>query len=97
MRRQGRGEITSIKSLLDRYKQVLKPPQSSVVKEFAEVVSDLMQIEIKPKQVSYAVRDRVLFLKTPGLITQEIKLRKPEILAHLKGRLGEHHAPKDIQ
>lgn len=92
-----RGEgIKKLNSLFDKYKQTLKAPQGSVIQAFIEVVEDLLTIKVKKEQVTYSTTNKILTLKTGGPLKTEVQLHKKEILLHLKGRLGEKSAPKDI-
>lgn len=94
--RKSRGEITKLSTLFEKYKKILKAPQGSVVSSFCELVFELMTIEIEKTSVTYNVHTRVLHLKVSGPLKSEIKIRKNELLSHLKGRLGEQNAPKEI-
>ncbi len=94
--RKPRGEITKLSTLFEKYKKLLKAPQGSVIESFREVISELMLIEIPKGKITYSVHTRVLSVNVQGPLKSEIKLRKEEILAHLKGRLGEGSAPHEI-
>lgn len=92
-----RGEgIKNIGTLFERYKNILRAPQGTVVTTFQEVVEDLLGFKIKKEQCSYKVAARTLGLTLPGPLKTEIMLHKEEILAHIRGRLGDKSAPKDI-
>ena len=92
-----RGEgIKSLNSLFEKYKKTLKAPQGSVVAAFCEVVDDLYGWQITKEQVSYSVHNQTLHLTVSGILKTELKLKKKEILNHLKARLGEQNAPREI-
>lgn len=92
-----RGEgIKKVSDLFETYRKRLKAPQKTIVSSFQEVVRDLYGIEVKAEYVTYTPFSRTLSLKAPGTLKTEIILRKGEILAHIKGRLGVQNAPKDI-
>jgi len=91
-----RGEIIKVADLFEKYKKVLRAPQSSVVKEVIEVISDLTGISISPKYIKYAVHSKTISITAPATLKQEIKLHQAEILLHLKARLGEASVPKII-
>jgi hypothetical protein len=55
-----------------------------------------MEIQIEKSKITYNVHTRVLGVHVQGPLKSEIKLRKEEILSHLKGRLGESSAPTEI-
>lgn len=95
-RRNGRGEVVHISSLFDAYKKRLRPPQQSVIRVFIEVVDEVMGYNIPPDKVEYNVRNKVLSVRVPGMLRNELKLREGELLSHLKGRLGEVSAPERI-
>lgn len=94
--RKGSGGIVKLGDLFERYKQTLKAPEKTVIDCFKEVVEDVIGIPITEKQVRYNVHTKTLSLSVPGPLKSEIKLRKGEILSHMKGRIGEKSAPSDI-
>ncbi|MDC1205549.1 hypothetical protein N8083_01740 [Candidatus Pacebacteria bacterium] len=94
--RKGRGEIIKIGDLFEKYRKTLVAPQRTVIETFCEVVLELLSIEITKKSVKYSPSTRILSVGTGGPLKSEIKLHRTEILAHMKGRLGEKNAPKDI-
>ena len=92
-----RGEgITHVSKLFEKYMKTIKAPQGTVVKEFVDLVDDLCQIKIKPEQCTYSVATKTMKLTVSGMVKTEILLRKKEVLAHMKGRLGEKGAPTEI-
>lgn len=93
-RKGRRGEITKVGDLFEKYKTILKAPQGTVVKEFVEVVHDLLGIRIDRKYIKFSVTTKTLSLTAPSALKQEITLHKEEIILHLKARLGEKSAPK---
>lgn len=95
-RKGRRGEITKVGDLFEKYKTILKAPQGTVVKEFVEVVQDLLGIKIDRKYIKYSVTSKTLSLTAPSALKQEISFHKDEIILHLKARLGEKSAPKII-
>lgn len=96
MRKKGRGEIVRVSDLFSIYKNRLKAPESSVITCFQEVAQDLLGVSIEKERCNYSVTSRTLSLALTGPLKSEILLRKEEILAHLRGRLGERSAPKNI-
>jgi len=90
------GELKKVSDLFSKYREKLIAPQSSVVSALVEVVDDLMGIKIKPEQVDYSTSTRTLHLRLPAVLRQEIQRNKGDILLHLKGRLGERNAPKEL-
>ncbi len=92
-----RGEnIKKVGDLFAKYKQRLVAPEASVINSFVEVVQELLELDINPKKVSYSPSTRVISINGGGPLKTEIKLNQKEILAHLKGRLGEKSAPQTI-
>lgn len=94
--RKGRGEITKLSTLFEKYKKTLKAPQGVVTDCFREVVAELIKFDIPKQNVTYTVFSRTLSVRVQGPLKSEIQMRKKEILTHMKGRLGEQSAPKDI-
>lgn len=92
-----RGEGTKkIGDLFLKYQQNLKAPQSHVVANFCEVIEDLLEIKINPKEVKFSTYTKNITLTTKGALKSEILLHKDEILTHLKGRLGVKNTPQNI-
>lgn len=89
-------KTTNIKDLFDIYKKRLRAPQKTVINTFQEVVDDLLGVTIDEKTCEYTPANKTLKLAVGGPLKTEILLRKKEILSHLKGRLGERSAPKEI-
>ena len=89
-------KATKISDLFEKYKNTLKAPQGVVIDDFREVIEDLLGVPVKKEQIKYTVYSRTLSINVGGPLKSEIKLRKKEILNHLKGRLGENSAPLDI-
>jgi hypothetical protein len=94
--RKGRGEITKLSSLFEKYTKLLKAPQGVVVDAFREVVQDVLNLDIPKEKITYTVRSRTLSVAVFGPRKSEIQLHKREIISHLKGRLGEQSAPLEI-
>jgi len=95
MRKRG-GELKKVSDLFSKYRERLVAPQSSVVAVFLEVVEDLMGFAVKSERVSYSPGTKTIYLSVPSVLKQEILRNKKDILNHLKGRLGEKSAPKEI-
>jgi len=89
-------KATKISDLFEKYKKTLKAPQGIVVDCFREVVEEVIGLPIRKESVRYTVYNKTLSVSVPGPLKSEIKLRKSEILSHMKGRLGEQSAPLDI-
>lgn len=89
-------ELKKVSSLFDKYKKTLAAPEASVVSAFVEVVDDLLGISCQKTQVRYNPSTKTLSFLGNGVLRGECKTREAEILAHLKGRLGEKGAPKSI-
>lgn len=94
--RKGRGEIIKLSSLFEKYKKTLKAPQGAVIDCFTEVIEDVIGVSIAKESISYTVHSRTLSVRVSGPLKSEIQLRNREIIAHMKGRLGEQNAPLKI-
>ena len=94
--RKGRGEIIKLSTLFEKYKKTLKAPQVIVIDCFCEVIEELLKYPISKEKVKYLVHTKTLKINAPGPLKSEIQLRKKEIIAHMKGRLGEQSAPCEI-
>lgn len=94
--RKGRGEVKKVGDLFEKYRRTLIAPQKTVVAAFVEVVEEVLGIRVRPEAVRYTPSSRTLFVTAGGPLKSEIKLHADEIVAHLKGRLGEKNAPETI-
>lgn len=90
-----RGELIKVGSLFDKYKNLLQPPQQTVVSEVIEVIDDICGVRISKQYISYTVTNNTVSVTAPSILKQEIIRRESEILTHLRGRLG-NKAPKKI-
>ena len=82
-------------TLFERYKQILKAPEQTVVNSAVAVIDELLDVTLTKQQISYSPQTRVLHIKH-GLIRSAVLPHKQVILTHLTGRLGVRSAPKDI-
>lgn len=94
--RKGRGEVKKLGDLFEKYRRTLVAPEKSVRDAFIEIVEELIGVTLQDRHVTYKPASRTLFVSANGMIKSEIMLRRDEILAHLKGRLGEQSAPSAI-
>ena len=92
---RGRG-IVKVSDLFEKYTNILVAPERTVLNTFCEIVKDLFGVPISKEQCSYTSSTHTLVVRVAGPLKSEILLRKGEILTHLKGRLGEKNAPKEI-
>lgn len=81
--------------LFEKYKNTLIAPQKTITDAFCEVVEDILSVSVPKNKVKYSVGTKTLSV-SGGALKSEIQLHKDEILAHMKGRLGEKNAPKEI-
>jgi hypothetical protein len=96
MRQRREGPPIKISNLFEVYKKRFRAPQGSVVTASVEVVHDLLGITLEARSCEYSPQSRILHIKAHGPMKTEIFLHKEEILAHLKGRLGEKSSPTQI-
>jgi hypothetical protein len=96
MRGRHEGPPKKLSDLFEVYRKRLRAPQGSVVDAAIEVIHDVIGVTLKKSEVTYTPRTRTLTLRTSGMVKSEVHLKKEEILAHLKGRLGPSNAPESI-
>jgi hypothetical protein len=89
--------LKPINTLFDQYKQRLRPPQKVVVDEVVGVLEDIFTVTLESSQVEYKPYEKCIYLRVSGVLKTEILLRKDEILAHIRGRLGVTQSPTDIR
>ena len=95
-KREGWGETVKLGSLFDKYRKNLRAPEQSVIQAFCEVVEEVVGVSIKTDHVRYTPQSKTLYVASTGPLKNEIFLHKEEVIAHLKGRLGEQNAPQTI-
>lgn len=83
-----RGELIKVGSLFDKYKNILEPPQATVLSEVVEVIEDVCGVVLQKKYIKYSVSTKTISITAPGVLKQEVLRRQAEILLHLRGRLG---------
>jgi hypothetical protein len=88
------GDIKTLGSLFQIYKERLVAPQKSVTDAALEVIRDVTGITLLPHTCTYTPTTRTLKINASAMIRQELKRHEAEILAHLKGRVGERSVPK---
>lgn len=88
--------VTQLGNLIERYKKILKPPQSSVVKVVVEVVYEVLGIELLQTQLEYQVASRTIFFRVPSIIKGEILQKRDVIKQILTERLGDSNAPQNF-
>ncbi len=91
-----RGEVVAIKDLFSKYKNTLIAPQQTVEMEVVRIVGEVLNFKLKEDQVTYTVSTRTVYIKAPGMVKQEIKIKQPQILTELKKRLGAKNSPEII-
>ncbi len=84
-----------ISDLFSRYQNKIKPPQSSIVKEFVSVCEERCGFKLKEEQCSYTVSTKTIYLTVPSILKSEVMRNKKTILQSLKDRLGIN-APVEI-
>jgi hypothetical protein len=82
-------------NLLSRYKNIFKPPQASVEKEFIVAVETVCGIKLLPHQVEYRVASKTISIKAPSLLRSELLLHRGDVLKEVENRIGAS-APKTI-
>lgn len=83
-----RGELIKVGSLFDKYKNILQPPQGTVLVEVVEVIHDVCGVALQKKYIKYSVATKTVSITAPSVLKQEVMRREGEILLHLRGRLG---------
>ncbi|MFN3188239.1 MAG: hypothetical protein ACK42D_01705 [Candidatus Paceibacteria bacterium] len=83
-----RGELIKVGSLFDKYKNILQPPQSTVLTEVVEVINDVCGVKLQKKYIKYSVNSKTISIVAPSVLKQEVMRKQSEILLHLRGRLG---------
>ncbi len=91
-----RGEIIAVRDLFEKYRKTLQAPQKTVEIEAVRVIGEITNIKLKEDQVEYTVNSRVLAVKAPSLIKQEIRIKNKLILEELKKTLGSKSSPLTI-
>lgn len=91
-----KGEITPVRDLFEKYRKTLQAPQKSVELEGIKVIGEITGITLREDQIEYTPSTRVLSIKAPSLIKQELKTKNKIILDEIKKSLGAKSAPQTI-
>ena len=91
-----RGELKQVSSLFEKYKRTLIAPEGAVISEFLELLQDMFAVKVPRSKISYNPSTRALVISGLSALRSEVRMREVEILAHLRGRLGEKNAPKRV-
>ncbi|MEY2665462.1 MAG: hypothetical protein RLZZ480_567 [Candidatus Parcubacteria bacterium] len=83
-------------NLLARYKNLFKPPQASIEKEFIAAVEMVCGITLLPHQVEYKVTSKTIIIKAPSLLRSELLLHRDSVLREVTSRVGVSSAPQTI-
>jgi len=84
----------NIGNFLERFAN-FRPSKTLIKEESAQIISAILNIEIRPD--NFEERDGVLFLKSANpSLKNEIFLKKNQILEALKDKLGSQ-SPRDIR
>lgn len=89
-------ELKKISSLFERYQKILIPPQASVEKRVAEILTEITPLTITADQVTYTVSSKTISLQVPSILKSEIQHHKAAVLERLVGEMGVKNAPKTI-
>ncbi len=88
--------MQQIGGLFAVYQTRLRPPQKSVEKVAAAVISDVTGMVVTPNDVQFTPNTRVLAIKLRSVIKAEVLLQSDEIISRLKSELGPDRAPTII-
>jgi hypothetical protein len=91
-----RGEIVAVRDLFEKYRKTLQAPQKTVELEAIRVIGELVNITLKEHQVFYTPSSRILAIKAPSILKQEVAMKRDAILTELKHRLGAKNAPQTL-
>lgn len=89
-------EMKKLGSLFERYQKILVPPQASVEKRVAEIITEITPFTVEQKQVTYSVANKTVSLQVPSILKSELQHHKEEILQRLTTEMGVKNSPKII-
>jgi hypothetical protein len=90
------GGPKKINTLFEVYKKHLRAPQRSVTAAAAEIIQEVLGIDIPQEKLEYSPQTHILRLRVHGIKKSEVFLKRDEILTHLKSRFGTRDAPTTI-
>ena len=90
-------EMKKLGTLFERYQKILVPPQASVEKRVAEIITTQTPLTITADQVSYSVPTKTISLKVPSVIKSELHRHKDTVLKQLESEMGIKNCPKVIR
>lgn len=88
--------MKTLGSILEVYKNKIKPPQASVEKVCIDIIAIEVGFQLEPTVITYIPSTRTIKLNIPSLVKQEIKLKESSILQKLSTKLGKESCPKII-
>ena len=89
-------KMKKLGSLFERYQRILVPPQASVEKRVAEILTDITPLTITPDQVTYSVGSKTISLQVHSVLKSEISHYNVAVLDQLKTEMGIKNSPKSI-
>lgn len=90
---QSSSAMSHISDFFAVYKKRLRPPQKTVEKAAALVITSVTGITVNDTTVSFNPSTRVLMLNLPSVIKTEIFLQRTAVLRQLQTELGADQAP----
>lgn len=90
-------KFTQISDLFSKYRDRIKPPQSSVEETCFEVISEFTKLPIKRENISYTVSTRTISIQASSLIKSELMFKSEAIKKQLQEKLGVSNAPLHIR
>lgn len=94
LKKKNYNSTVPLSSLFLKYKNTLKAPQGSVIKEIIAVVKEEVGVSLEEKHFSYNVNKKTVSCLAPGVIRSEIKVKQAVIEEKLEVRLGKQNTPK---
>lgn len=89
-------EMKPLGSLFERYRKLLVPPQASVEKRVAEIITEITPLTISATQVKYSVGTKTISLQVPSILKSELQHHKAAVLQRLEVEMGIKNSPKVI-
>lgn len=94
-KKRGQG-VVHVSDLFQKYIQVLRAPQGTVIHAFIEAVEAVCGVLLLKTHCTYIVSSRTITYKGSGMIKSEILLHKKEILNRMQENIGEKNIPLEI-
>ena len=89
-------KMKRVGDLFSKYKNKLRPPQSTVEKECSAAVKVVTGFTVAAEKITYNTHTKVIYLQVPSLLKTELVFYHERIILEMRKNLHEAEVPKTI-